>query len=107
MEKRQRQYDKAVEEWKNRVSEQQTETERWQKECRSQANETYKVKAQVDEAQQAVDALRKDNKNLNGISTIQVENSYITTKTLIPYFSVSISSRDLYQKKLVLSSSQS
>ena len=37
----------------------------------------------------------------------EVENSYITTKTLIPYFDVSISSRDLHQKKMVLSSSES
>jgi len=37
----------------------------------------------------------------------EVENSYITTKTLIPYYDVSISSRDLHQKNLVLSSSKS
>ena len=37
----------------------------------------------------------------------EVENSYITTKTLVPYCEVSISSRDLNQKKLVLSSSES
>ena len=36
-----------------------------------------------------------------------VKNSSITTKTFIPYFGVSISSRDLHQKKLVLSSSES
>ena len=36
----------------------------------------------------------------------EVENSYITTKTLKPYFDVSISSRDLHQRKLVLSSSE-
>jgi len=37
----------------------------------------------------------------------EIENSYITTKTVILYFDVSISSRDLHQKKLVLSSSKS
>jgi len=37
----------------------------------------------------------------------EIENLYITTKTLISYFDVSISSRDLHQKKLVLSSSES
>ena len=67
MEKRQRQFDKAIEEWKRRVAEQQTETERWQKEARNHAAECYRIKAQVDEAQQALDALRKDNKNLNGM----------------------------------------
>jgi len=66
MEKRQRQFDKAVEEWKRRVADQQTEIERWQKECRNQANDQYRLKAQADETQQAVEALRKDNKNLNG-----------------------------------------
>ena len=69
MEKRQRQFDKAVEEWKRRVAEQQAETERWQKESRNQANESYRLKAQVDEVQQSVEALRKDNKNLNGETT--------------------------------------
>jgi len=48
------------------VAEQQTETERWQKEARNHAAECYRIKAQVDEAQQAVEAIRKDNKNLNG-----------------------------------------
>ena len=38
------------------------------------------------------------------IKLYKVENSYITTKTLIHHFDVSISSRDLHQKKLVLSS---
>jgi len=38
---------------------------------------------------------------------LQVENSYITTKPLILYFDISISSRELHQKKLVLSSSES
>jgi len=36
-----------------------------------------------------------------------VNNSSITTKHFLPYFDVSISSRDLHQKKLVLSSSDS
>ena len=67
MEKRQRQFDKALDEWKKRVAEQQTETERWQKEARNHAAECYRIKAQVDEAQQTIEALRKDNKNLNGI----------------------------------------
>jgi len=30
------------------------------------------------------------------VFSLEVENSYITTKTLIPYFDVSISSRDLH-----------
>jgi len=75
MEKRQRQFDKAVEEWKRRVADQQTETERWQKECRNQAAESYRLKAQIDEAQQAIEALRKDNKNLNGHNNLVVTSS--------------------------------
>ena len=42
----------------------------------------------------------------NHVICYEIENSYITTKTLILYFDVSISSRDLHQKKLVLSSSE-
>jgi len=45
--------------------------------------------------------------NLGHRRNYEVKNSYITTKTLIAYFEVSISSRDLHQKKLVLSSSES
>ena len=41
------------------------------------------------------------------VKQYEVKKSYITTKTLIPSFDISISSRDFHQKKLVLSSSQS
>ena len=46
-------------------------------------------------------------KHMTWLLQYEGENSYITTKTLIPYFDISISSRDLHQKKLVLSSSES
>ena len=42
-----------------------------------------------------------------GVAYYDVKNSYITSKTLILYFDVSISSRYLHQKKLVRSSSES
>jgi len=47
------------------------------------------------------------NSHINSKNKYEVENSYITNKTLIPYFDVSLSSREFHQKKLVLSSSES
>lgn len=66
IDKRQRQFEKVIEEWKRRVADQQTEIDRWQKECRNQAAEVYRVRGQVEEAQQAVEVMRKENKNLTG-----------------------------------------
>jgi myosin heavy chain 6/7 len=70
LDKRQRQFDKAIDEWKRRVADQQTEIERWQKESRNQAAEAYRVRGQVEEAQQAVEVMRKENKNLTGKLTL-------------------------------------
>ena len=37
-----------------------------QKEARQNANDAYKSKAQLDEANEAIEALRRENKNLSG-----------------------------------------
>jgi len=56
---------------------------------------------------QAIEQLVFRNKFIWLVKQYEVENSYITTKTAILYFDVSISSRDLHQKKMVLVSSES
>lgn len=64
-EKRQRQFDKLVEEWKRKVADLQVELDSAQKESRSHATEVYKIKSQVDESRETIETLRRDNKNLS------------------------------------------
>lgn len=66
MEKRQRGFDKTIQEWKDKVSELQVELEGAQKEARSYSAELFRVKAQVEESQDSIEALRRENKNLAG-----------------------------------------
>jgi len=66
-EKRERQFDRLVDEWKRKVLDLQTELDSAQKEARSNAAEVYKLKAQLDENRETIDALRRENKNLSGI----------------------------------------
>jgi len=65
-EKRQRQFDRLVDEWKRKVMDLQIELDNSQKESRSNAAEAYKFKAQLDEDREVIDALRRENKNLSG-----------------------------------------
>jgi len=66
-EKRQRQFDKLVDEWKRKVVDLQTELDNAQKESRLNAAEAYKYKAQLDENREVIDAIRRENKNLSGL----------------------------------------
>ena len=65
-EKRQRQFDKLVDEWKRKVVDLQTELDNSQKESRFNAAEAYKCKTQLDENREVIDAVRRENKNLSG-----------------------------------------
>jgi myosin heavy chain 6/7 len=65
-EKRQRQFDKLIEEWKRKVSDLQNELDNAQRESRSNAAEAYKFKSQLEETQEVIESLRRDNKNLAG-----------------------------------------
>lgn len=67
MEKKQRGFDKTVAEWKSKVNDLQLELEAAQKEARSYSAELFRVKAQVEESQDSVEALRRENKNLAGM----------------------------------------
>jgi len=69
-EKRQRQFDKLVDEWKRKVTDLQTELDASQKESRANAADAYKLKAQLDENRETIDALRRENKNLSGQSRL-------------------------------------
>jgi len=65
-EKRQRGFDKVIDEWKRKVADLQVELERSQKESRATAAEVYKLRAQLEESTDAIEAVRRENKNLSG-----------------------------------------
>lgn len=66
-EKRQRAFDKTIDEWKRKVADVQSELERSNAEGRGNAAEVYKLRAQMDETGDTIEALRRENKNLSGI----------------------------------------
>ena len=65
-EKRQRSFDKVVDDWKRKVADLQAEVEGARRESRASAAEVYKLRAQLEEAADAVEAVRRENKNLTG-----------------------------------------
>jgi len=65
-EKRQRSFDKVVDEWKRKVADLQAELERSQRESRGNAAEVYKLRSQLEESNDSAESLRRENKNLSG-----------------------------------------
>lgn len=66
-EKRQRAFDKSIDEWKRKVADLQVELENSQRESRANAAEVYKLRAQIEEVNEAMEALKRENKNLTGL----------------------------------------
>ena len=62
---RQRAFDKTVDEWKRKCADLQSELENSQRESRGNAAEVYKLKAQIEETHDSIEALRRENKNLS------------------------------------------
>lgn len=65
-EKKQRAFDKQLDEWKRKCADLQTELEKSNAESRGHAAEVYKCKAQIEEGHDTIEALRRENKNLSG-----------------------------------------
>ena len=65
-EKRQRQFDKAIEEWQQKCTDLQSELGNASSESRANAAEVFKLKAQMEETHDTIEALRRENKNLSG-----------------------------------------
>lgn len=65
-EKRGRAFDKTIDEWKRRVADLQAEVENSQRESRSNAAEVYKLRTQMEEQNDAMEGIRRENKNLSG-----------------------------------------
>lgn len=66
LEKKQRAFDKTIGEWQAKCNDLQSELENAQKEARGYSAELFRVKAQIEEAHDSVEALRRENKNLAG-----------------------------------------
>lgn len=64
MEKKQRAYDKTVQEWQSRVKSLEIEIDNAHKETRSFSAETFRLKAQFEESVDTIESLRRENKNL-------------------------------------------
>ena len=64
LDKKQRAFDKTIDEWKRKVADLGAELESSQRDHRAAAAEVYKLRANLDDASDAQDALRRENKNL-------------------------------------------
>ena len=64
MDKKQRQFDKLISEWKQKCEDISMELEASQKESRQYSTELFKLKNQYEESHEQIEALRKENKNL-------------------------------------------
>merc|ERR1712149_160124 len=63
-EKRGRTFDKVIGEWKAKHDDLVAEVDASNKECRNYASDLFRVKAGLDESQQHLDTVRRENKNL-------------------------------------------
>lgn len=64
MDKKQKQFDKLINEWKQKCEDISVELEASQKESRQYSTEVFKLKNQYEESQEQIESLRKENKNL-------------------------------------------
>jgi len=81
MDKKQKQFDKLINEWKQKCEDITVELETSQKEARHFSTELFKLKTQYEESHEQIEALRKENKNLaDEIKVIkeefQMKNNY-------------------------------
>merc|ERR1719266_2894463 len=65
MEKKARNFDKIVTEWKNKIEGLQSELDQTQVECRSYSTELFRIKTNYDETNGQLDGVRRENKGLS------------------------------------------
>ena len=80
MDKKQKQFDKLINEWKQKCEDITVELEASQKEARQYSTELFKIRSQYEESHEQIEALRKENKNL--ADELKVSHS-IHTETAI------------------------
>ncbi len=64
MDKKQKQFDKLINEWRQKCEDITVELEASQKEARQFSTELFKIRSQYEESHEQIEALRKENKNL-------------------------------------------
>jgi predicted nuclease with TOPRIM domain len=64
LDKKQKQFDKLINEWKQKCEDITIELESSQKEARHFSTDLFKLKTQYEESHEQIEALRKENKNL-------------------------------------------
>jgi predicted nuclease with TOPRIM domain len=74
MDKKQKQFDKLINEWKQKCEDITVELEASQKEARQFSTELFKIRSQYEESHEQIEALRKENKNL--ADEIKVEHIF-------------------------------
>jgi len=65
-EKRGRAFDKTIDEWKRKVADLQSDMENSQRESRTNAAEVYRLRTLMEEQNDSMETLRRENKNLSG-----------------------------------------
>ena len=73
--KRQRQFDKSIDDWKRKVTDLQSELEQAQRDSRDHAAEVYRQRSQMEDNNDIIESLKRENKNLAGINH---RETYIT-----------------------------
>lgn len=66
LDKKQRNFDRIIAEWKQKYEESQAELEGAQKEARSLSTELFKLKNAYEECLDNLETLKRENKNLQG-----------------------------------------
>jgi len=64
LDKKQKQFDKLITDWKQKCEDITIELEASQKESRQFSTELFKLKTQYEESQEQIEGLRKENRNL-------------------------------------------
>jgi len=77
MDKKQKQFDKLINEWKQKCEDITVELEASQKEAQQFSSELFKIRSQYEESHEQIDALRKENKSLADEIKVQSIKNFV------------------------------
>lgn len=77
--KRQRQFDKSIDEWKKKVADMQGELEQANRDSRDHAAEVYRQRAEIDNSNDIIESLKRENKNLAGTGLTLLRRNCLDT----------------------------
>jgi len=86
MDKKQKQFDKLINDWKQKCEDITVELEATQKESRQYSTELFKLKSQYEESHEQIEALRKENKNL--AEEIKVKNKFESSILFFEFYRI-------------------